>query len=65
MKQVKLNPQLLHEQAQAIAEQREQTNQHLFMALNNKVNLLNDSVQKLAFKEDLTQEVRKRMENIK
>lgn len=65
MKSIQLNPHLLHEQTERLAAQRDKTNQLLFLTLSTKVKHLDDSVTRLALKEDRASEIRKKLNLIK
>lgn len=53
-----MRPEDLRKKIEEITEQRDQTNQKLFLTLNTRVGHLEESVSRLAKKEDLTYEIR-------
>ena len=65
MKQIQLNPRLIKENMDHFRQQREKTNELLYLTLSTKVKHLDDSVTKLALKEDVTKEIRHKLATMK
>lgn len=60
-----MRPEDLKKKIEEITEIRDNANQTLFLTLNTKVGHLEDSVSRLAKKEDLTYEIRQKLNVIR
>jgi len=60
-----MRPDDLKKKIEEITEARDHANQTLFLTLNTKVSHLEDSVSRLAKKEDLTYEIRQKLNIVK
>lgn len=65
LSKIKLNPKFLAEQIDIIQSNRHKTNEMLNLNLSSKVSQLDESVSRLAYKEDLTLEIRNRINKVK